>query len=984
MPRIFSLLALGTALLGGSFVSDAAHAAPATSVRNLTGAMPGATRIFRSLGALRGSASATRVRALKPGAKTSATKKAQSVRTTAASTDLKLSFDSGFTSAQRAVLNRAANRSLILKTVFGDPSPEQQGKTIYVESDGPSAAAYQPLSKPDAVDGGSIYYRYDGGASDSANEFNFTRLLLLAYQGPHAFSYNYGNGDYIEAWQNGFADAAALLVMYKASTDKPKFDATYLGSYVLPIYDLLNNPELGNAYIYSRTGADMFVSDFRAVMAQSAWLKVAIENPDFFANFNQKYYSQFQARTAVSPSSLRQLAASVAPTVEGLSFNDWFRRQYALDTSVTTGQKLYAAISPFPVTSSANRRAGFAGYVQAFTTDSNGNETPSVGYGTVNAFDDKGANINTYSAELRSSTLLDFTTLKEDEPGQAFFTAYFAGLGSPDAARIKLQFRFNSAETSAVFPYISSTTDSKSTYYGVTANGESGSITVTPNNGTSQTVAVQRGAWNGSQEYVTGPGVVTTLKLGNRTFKRNTAWLIPGAGARGVAFVLDGSATASNFTFKTAAGSSKIRMISLPLNPLESDEATILGVAPESLDLARYRPNLSPSTLKDGRIEFGIGGDRHELYPEISAAMGPGRGYWLGVDGALQRTIPGTEPSRDRAYEVPVLGGWNQIGVPFNRAISPDALKVRYGGFSAVSYSKAVANGWVLPGIWRWKPTGGYSRVDGTNEKLQPFEGYYLYAAPARGVSLVFDPSSTTEPTLAAAGWTITMSAATSVTRDASNRFGVSTAVAAAKPPAAAKVVTLRFLSSGSGDSDGTGAGAESGWADSFMPSLDREGSWSFIVEGTNNKERVTLSWNGVASMPKGLKLTLVDAKTASQLRMTSGSSYKWTSDGKARSFTLKVTRIATPVIALDPVGSEDVRMTVTLNVAAKGRLEIQNGAGDTVAVLKSGTFAANTSKFSWSGKLTNGKRAPAGRYLIVWTPESKDDKSGSRSFNWK
>lgn len=987
MPRIFPLLALTGTLLGGSFTAPSANAAPTfvSSARSASGAMPNATRVFRSLGLLSSGASATRTRALPPGATTStSTSTKHSIRTAATETILHLDFNGGgYTSDQLRVLKRVEARFGLLTGYFGDPAPEQQGKTVNVTSDskGP-AAAYQPLANPSSTDGGTIYYRYAGNESEAVNEYNLTRLYLLAFQGPNTFSYDFRKGNYIESWQGGFADAAALLSMYSAQGARPNFNPALLGAYVLPAYDLFNHPELSNAYIYSHTSEDMVISDFRAAMAQAAWLKVAVEDPSFFAKFNKLYYAQVPARTAVQMSQLKGIASSVLPNIEGLSFNDWIRRQYALDTSVTTGQKLYAAISPLPANSG---KAGFEGFVQAFTTTASGDETPSSGYGTISAFDEKGVNINAKSEELRASNVLDFTIDEAIAPGQAYIKAFFTGLGAPDQARITLQMRQRAAETSAVFPYISSTTASQSTYYGVTSYGDSGSLTLTPSGGTAQNVAVARGAWAGTQPYNGGPTVKTTIKLGSKTFQRNTAWLVPSNAARGVGFVIDGAATSSNFNLKTAGGASKVRMISLPLFPNENDEASILGIPANDLDLARYRPNLSPTTLKDGVLEFGIGSDKHEIYPEITGSMVPGRGYWLGVESALQRNVAGVEPPRDRVYEVPVLGGWNQIGVPFNRAIAPSALKVRYGGFSAVSYAQAVINGWIRPGIWRWKPAGGYDRADAAvDAKLQPFEGYYLYAVPERGVSLVFDPSATSEPAEVAAGWTVNLSAAVTGTRDASNRFGVSTSVAAAKPPAAVKVVTLRFLSSGSGESDSTGAGGESGWADSFLSEIDQEGTWPFVVEGTDNKQRVTLSWGALTNVPKDIKLTVKDKNAGQLLRLTSGGSYKWNSDGKPRNFVLKATRLAIPLLSLNMGQSNDVRIKVTMNVRAKGRLEVRNGAGDTIAVLKDGTFPEGASQFTWNGKLSDGKSAPAGRHLVFWTPEREDDKSASRSFNLK
>ncbi|RYG63206.1 hypothetical protein EON80_21695, partial [bacterium] len=502
MPRITPLFALSATLLGGSLISKSVQAAPvsASSARNFSGAVPSSNRVFQSLGILSPAADVTRIRTLPP-VLSNRTAKTQSGRSTSAVKRLELEFDNGFTEAQKNVLRRVRDRFLFAVEVFGEPAVEQQGKTIYVESDGP-AAAYQPLLRPAAVDGGSIYFHYIPERTEAFNEFNFTRLYLLAFQGSSAFSYDYVQGHYVEAWQNGFADAAALLLMSKITPTGQVFDPSDLGTYTLPIYDFLNHPELGNAYIYSDKTPLLPISDFRAGMAQAAWLKVAVQDEQFFAKFNKAYYAKYAPRTTVKPSDLRDIAAGIVPNVEGSSFNDWIRRQYALDTNVTTGQKLYAAASPLPVLGTGERRAGFEGFAVAFTTDSTGHEeVGSTGYGSVNAFDEKGVQINSKSSELTSSNLLNFGTASDDDAGLALTgKTYFTGLGTPDSARISLQFRYKNAETNAVFPYISSTTATNITYYGVTSNGDSGSLSVAPNNSTSQTVTVARGAWAGTQK----------------------------------------------------------------------------------------------------------------------------------------------------------------------------------------------------------------------------------------------------------------------------------------------------------------------------------------------------------------------------------------------------------------------------------------------------------------------------------------------------
>ncbi|WP_123580191.1 hypothetical protein [Abditibacterium utsteinense] len=986
MPRLSSLYALAALTFCAAAPLSDAFAAPSNSRSTLSAFKPRTAGALGALGRWRAKSSPVRVRLLPP---TSFQHSVQGTRVVSATGQLAFNFDKNkYSAGQINVLSSVVRASYSrLVSIYGEPADEQKGKTITVTDDGVSSA-YAPKLNPDAKDGGKILFHYDNGSSAETNQYNFTRSVFLAFQGPNNFSYNFANGDYVEAWQLGMADAAALLFLYQglSDADKAAFDPSfYVPIYALPVYDLFNRPELGNAYIYPRVAIDQNsrMGDFRAAMAQSAWLKVAIEKPSFFKDFNMAYRAQVGARQAATPNQLRAIAAAVVPQVEGLSFGDWVRRQYVLDNTITVGDKIYAAIVPVPVATQTNEAAGFGVLLEAFHTDKDGDEKRLPGNGTVDAFDENGININAKSFKLNDSNLFDVNIDR--------FDVGFNNLGNPNRARVTLKFRFKGAQTTAFFPFIGagSANASKATIYGVSQNGESGSVAIS-GGVPGETVAVSRGVFAATQNYVGGPRVVSTLTLGGRTFKRNTAWL-PG-GYRGVAFVLDGATKNDKFTLTTAAGASKTRMISLPVFPTQSDEAEILGFAAQQLKLAKYRPNLSPSTSKTDAngnkiLTFGIGVGEYEIYPNISAPMAPGRGYWLGVSD-YRRDIGGSEPRTDKPFEIALPGGWNQFGVPFNRAFAPASIQVRYGSFAPIPYGEAVASGLIAPGIWRWQPRGGYARVDtDPNAKLAPFEGFYIFAIPARGLSLVFDPRAGSQARTASTpkdGWSVALAASTNAARDASNHFGISGREAAAKPPVAAPVVTLHFASSGNAASDAGGAGNATGWADSFFVEMAREARWNFSVDGTKRGERVALSWDDLKAVPADVKLVLRDEKLKKNLALFKGGSYKWSSDGAPRQFSVAATRVASAALLIAKAPSNQVSIAVALNLEARGRLEIQTLSGDTVFVLKDGTFAAKTEKFVWNGKRNAFQNAPRGRYRAVWIAATRGDRGAAREFNWR
>ncbi len=845
-------------------------------------AQENSTALFRSLGLLGPNASLTRVTVRKPPENSAQNRLAAGQQNLTG--PLKFDF-SGYPSAQRAVLQAFVRDNYAnMVAVYGAPAPEQAGKTVKVRFETKSAD-YEPPAATNNT-GGTIFFGYDSASNQAVNTYNFTRVALIAFQGPRVPAFDFAKASYVEPWLYGAADAGAFLVAYRAQGAPANFNPSALGGYLLPLYDYFNRPGLGNAYIYPRNGAALAISAFRLTMAQAAFLKLTVENPNFLAQFNAKLYARGTARASIAPNELESLAAGVAPNVEGRSFNDWVRAQYALDASVTTGQKLYLAAYPFPTATSGANSSNFAVFAQAYQTDAQGAETASSGYGSVAAFDETGRDISAQSTQLSANNVLNFGGNAEF-PGESNFQANFTGATAPARALITIKARYNQAEATAYTPVgVAGDSAANSSYFGGTIGGQNGLLQLSGS--ATQNVNVTRGTWAATARYPSGPRVQTAFAFGGATVRRNTAWLAPGATARSVAFLLEVPANLQTLNFSTPGGKSSVRMVSLPGFPLQTDEAKALDIAPGDLKLARYRPNLSPATTTTGgALRFGIGGDRYELYPNISAPIAPGRGYWLGVgQGGYATAVQASLPPADRAYEVPLQGGWNQIGVPFNQSFAADAITVRNGGFAPVSLQEARRRGWVAPGIWRWLPAGGYVRADVGDATLLPFEGYFIFAGPNSGVSLIFDASAssaakTSLERVAAGSWSVSLHAIGQDSSDIAGVFGVSSAPNVAKPPAGARVVSLRFEGSAPGAAQG------SGLAESYVAALDESASWTVVVDGTQPGENVTLKWGKFTADARKVALTLRDAETGARVAMRSGGSYQFVAGQTPRRLTI-------------------------------------------------------------------------------------------------
>ena len=801
-----------------------------------------------------------------------------------ATSGLSFSF-SGYSAEQTSALSNFLNQNLsVISQVWGDPAPEQAGKTLMISNVKGSAAYFPPAaSNPGA---GTIELGFVSTTTLADNQFALLELVLRAYQGPRVPAFDFDNGSYVEPYLYGASQAAALQIVYRATGSPASFDPTQYAAYLLPVYDTFNSPALGNAFIYP-SGGDVAVSDFRLAMAQAAFLKIAAENPDFFRQFNAALYARGSARASISTDDLESLVAGVVPTVEGLPFRSWVREQGALNARVTTGDKVYLAVLPVPDLTTAGARSGFNLYAQAFSTKANGNETPLSGFGALDAFDETGKNVTAYSPELAGSNVLTFGDAGTASPGQATFAASFTPWSSPAPSRVTLRLRLGLAEGRGIFPFgVAGTTASASSVYGAVRSANAGNLTISGASGT-QSVPIVRGTFASTLPYPSGPAVKTTFSDGARSVVRNTAWLVPGNSARSVAFVLDGVGSGDSSTLSLNAADGTLRMIAFPLRPFERDEARALNADAATLALARYRPDLSPTGLSGGGLQFGVDGSRYEIYPRISQGLEAGRGYWIKVpSGGINTPVAGTFPPADQNAEVELKGGWNQFGVPRATAVGALNMKVRFGGFSAVPLPEAQGRGLVAPGVWRYNGSGGYERVDVAGGVLNPWEGYWIFASPATGANLVFEPNAGGQVVRSAAlqkagEWQIGLVASSSRSRDTSASFGVSSQKPAARPPVAARQLSVYFPPMGAAGNSGSGD------AQGFLPGLKTSGVWRFTVDGAGRGERVTLSWPGFKNAPNGLRLMLRDEATGKSTAMKANGQWAFVSDGKARRFSV-------------------------------------------------------------------------------------------------
>lgn len=139
------------------------------------------------------------------------TSRLQTRTTRAEASGLSFSF-SGYSAEQTSALSNFLNQNLsLISQVWGDPAPEQAGKTLLVSNVRGSATYFPPAaSNPGA---GTIELGFVTTGTLADNQFALLELVLRAYQGPRVPAFDFDNGSYVEPYLYGASQAAALQIV---------------------------------------------------------------------------------------------------------------------------------------------------------------------------------------------------------------------------------------------------------------------------------------------------------------------------------------------------------------------------------------------------------------------------------------------------------------------------------------------------------------------------------------------------------------------------------------------------------------------------------------------------------------------------------------------------------------------------------------------------------------------------------------------------
>lgn len=918
-----------------------------------------------------------------------------------------------WTAPQQAELQSIINIMYpVLKDVYGNPSWSGQVKIINGDNLQP------PISDPNALSGGiynastnEIIFRKF--RSSQSTVFALTQMMALAFRGPASISY--------DAWERGMARAATMIAV---RTALPQLEALYgQGSidvadplwHVLDVYDLLNQPPLGNDRFFpvSKASGQANTPSFplmlydRLRMSGSAWLKVATEEPLFFRNFNAVYYQAWQGDNNIAGNvpRLKQLARQVLTSgrVEGLDFIDWYERQYVLDTSVSPGTKLYAEIVPLRPDPSepppSNDDFGFAVFLYYYQTtfdQNNNSDEINLNGDCFPIYWNFGWERLFLAAQYEKVEIRNgFGAVSP-----VFFDTINGSVGDPrlnGRMRVTMDFPVNAQNVRLyVAPRSMGKLDAPNNFWGAVVGADTGKIKIEADGIASQELEVQQGAFGGRVD----PSIFSRPRRAMVTFTNAAGQSLPvravntGYNEYAAVFYVEDPIDSLEHTFPAGPA-----MISFPIRPLrpKAAEALLSPVTDQplfhegNLLLAQWRQNLQ-GTDPD---------DKYLRYPTLDP-LTPGQGYWENFAQPTTVKIIGRTTRQDAEVSIGLLHGWNQIASPYEQAVELSSLRFQYLADNVpVDLQTAIARGWIVaqnvPGVglvavWAFDTANNY--VPAT--RLDPWKGYWIRVGVSEGLTITYPnprlarAPSRTSPARSAAlpgrGWSVALRVQGRDGRGAVAYLGVAEGASdgydpdkdALRPPDFSSAVpTIAFHHAE--------WAANAGRYFSDIRSIGTRTPWEVTVFTPDPHQTYTLSWSNMTGVPRTTRLILVDKATGRRQYMHSASSYSFTpGDSPTRVFqivleergrsALRILNVVVRPTRADGSGVIDISYDLTQGATVS--TEIRSASGRVIRRLNPGRAdPVGINRILWDGRDDRAIAVPAGAYLVhitARTPEGE------------
>ena len=891
-----------------------------------------------------------------------------------------------------------------LKRVYGSPSWSGSVKII-------NGDATTPIIADKAAISGGFYNA--STAEITIRDYNLfqsvamalTQNMAFAFHGPYTISY--------EAWERGMARAATMitlgnLVRAGQLTDIDPADPL---SHALPTYDLLNQPPLGNDRFYPTSQANSSITGFggmiipRLMMSGSAWMKVAIEDPQFFKTFNSLYYSAAagDAGTVNSISSLRGLArqaltADGTSSVEGLDFTEWYPRQYVLDTSVSPGVKEYAYVQASRATAALDDPALAIVLVYYRTTldaSNISNELPLSGTCYPIYWD------YTYTNRLFLGAQYERLDVRNGEGSIVpVFPNTLGGTDTSGRMRITIDLPIN-YETVRLYtaPRQMGPLETPSTIWGSLIGADTGIVQLDTETGVSVQLPVVQGSFgpiknpDGTYQNVdafTRPGRSTltyTSPTGTKTIRKiNTGYneLVP------VIYVSD---PISERTHLFPAGP---QMISFPIRPLQPRAGDAL------LDPISGSPLFNDGNLLLAQWRQDITAeDKYQRYPTLDP-IAPGKGYWSNFAGPANLKLIGRLPAQDQDYTMSLLFGWNQIATPYESDLAVSDLLFQFQADNvAKSTTDAINLGWlgqVVPGVgtvvaFQYDTATGYTPA----ASLKPWLGYWMRVLVSDGLSLTFpnpvrSRSQGVKNRAVAVtktdGWATSLvvrgsdglGATCWLGQSSAAQIGYDSKLDVMAPPAFSRSIpAINFIH--------TDWGRDAGAYFSDIHPTSSVQPWEITVTVPDPQKSYTVTWPAINKVPRSIRLVLEDTATGIRKYLQGSSGYSFTAGSSStRRFKILAERRDTSALRILNIdtrqtrGAGAMRIAYQLTGSASVSASIRSADGRVIRHLDNSRAATTgQNELLWDQRDDRSIAVPIGAYLVeinARTPEGESARA--------
>ncbi len=479
----------------------------------------------------------------------------------------------------------------------------------------------------------------------------------------------------------------------------------------------------------------------------------------------------------------------------------------------------------------------------------------------------------------------------------------------------------------------------------------------------------------------TGSDGRVTIPLAAETYE---VFAIDPDPARGLAFspdpatvvILSGEQTEQVFVVEPQQTfEAGLQMFAPAFNYAGRDPASVLGVVPERLRMARWNPELGEFELwspnaNQAAFELLRGRGFFVLFPPEGAAI----------------TSRGTPRPTEPEYRQPVSvslsaanNGWNIIGSGFNFPIAWYDSTVTAGG-QTMTVAEAISQGIIANGLFTYGQRG-YELA----QTMAPWRAYWVRTKQAVVVNLTPPPVTASAPAevgpMAAVkregvSWAVPVVVSCGELRDSANWFGVAPddrgldeRFDILEPPSLRGL--LREELRASFDHSDYGAGVVSLAAD-FRAAVGRAQTWDLTVRTTARGAQVTVSWPDLRALPRHLSASLTDLATGETISMRSAQAYTFRSaeDGTPRRLRITVRTVGGSYSGIMITGVSAVRGRAVIRYRAYEDvtvdIRILNAAGRVVRHLVMGKFRpAGVHEESWNGRSDAGTLLPSGQYTV-------------------